>query len=389
VSPIAVLILAAGKGTRMPADLPKVLRRVAGMPLLAHVVRTARTLDPARILLVLGHRAEEVRAAFPEPDLEVVLQPDPCGTGDAVRRAEAALRGFDGDVLVLYGDVPLVRAATLRELIERHALEENAATLLTASLEDASGYGRIVRDEMGFCRGVVEQRELAPGQEAIREFNSGIAIFRAGPLFAALARIRPAPRTGEYYLTDVFALLRGEGERIGTSHLADPDEILGVNTPEQLRRVEETHAGRPAGPEVCELCRLAAGAPAGGCGTDPGATLLLGSGERVLVRANGEPFNSGHLMLFPRRHVTQVPMLDPAEVRELADWLRRGETLLRDLYGCEATNVGCASGAGEHLVFHLVPRWRGDVNFLALVARLKIIPDTPRRSWERLREAMR
>jgi UDP-N-acetylglucosamine pyrophosphorylase len=389
VSELAVLILAAGKGTRMPADLPKVLRPVAGEPLLAHVLRTARALEPARIVLVLGHRADEVRAAIGAADLEIVLQPDPRGTGEAVRLAGAALAGFDGDVLVLYGDVPGVRPATLRELIERHALEENAATLLTASLADASGYGRIVRDELGFCRAIVEQRELAPGQETICEFNSGIALFRARPLFDAVARIRPASRTGEYYLTDVFALLREAGGRIGTSHLADPDEILGVNTPEQLQRVEEVRSHCATHPEPCELCRLAAGAPAGGCGSDAATTLLLGSGERVLVRASGEPFNSGHLVLFPRRHVTQTPSLDEAELAELTGWLRRGETLLRDLYGCEAINLGCASGTGEHLTVHLVPRWGGDVNYLALVARLKLIPETPLRSWERLREAMR
>lgn len=388
MSELAVLILAAGKGTRMPQDLPKVLHPVGGEPLIAHVLRTARALEPVRILLVLGHRVDEVRAALAAPDVEIVLQLDPRGTGDAVRRAEPALRGFTGDLLVLYGDVPLVRPATLQGLLERHRLEANAATLLTATLPDASGYGRILRDAQGFCCGIVEQKELAPGQEAIREFNSGIAVFRADPLFRALARIVPAPRTGEYYLTDVFGLLQGDGERIGTGHLADPDEILGVNTLEQLCQVEEAHARRATEAADCAWCSLARRAPAGAAAAAPAEALLLGAGERMLVAVNPDPFNNGHLLLFPRRHVTLAASLDETERQELAVWLQRAENVLRQVYGAPAFNVGCSSGAGDHLTIHLVPRWEGDMNFLPLVARLKLIPETPRGSWERLREAM-
>jgi CTP:molybdopterin cytidylyltransferase MocA/diadenosine tetraphosphate (Ap4A) HIT family hydrolase len=388
VSALAVLVLAAGKGTRMPADRPKVLQPVAGEPLLAHVLATARALGPARILLVLGHRADEVRAAIEAPDLEIVLQPDPRGTADAVRRAAPALEGFAGDVLVLYGDVPLVRPATLRDLLERHRLEENAATVLTATLPDAAGYGRIVRDGRGFCCRVVEQRELAPGQEAIREFNSGIVAFRARPLFEALARVAPAPRTGEYYLTDVFGLLHEAGARIGTCRLADPSEILGVNTPEHLRQVEEAHAARAPAAAGCALCGLARRVPAGGA-APPGETLLLDAGELVLLRVADPPFNSGHLVLFPRRHVGHAAALLPDERRALAEGLQRGERLIARVYGGEALNVGWNSGTGEHLAVQIVPRWAGDLNFLPLVAQLKLIPETPRRTWERLREEMR
>lgn len=389
MSELAVLILAAGKGTRMPPELPKVLHAVGGVPLIEHVLRTARALEPTRILLVLGHRVDEVRAAVAGADVEIVLQLDPRGTGDAVRRAEPALRGFTGDLLVLYGDVPLVRPATLRDLLERHRLEENAATLLTATLPDASGYGRILRDADGFCCRIVEQKDLAPGQEAIREFNSGIAVFRAGPLFRALARIVPSPRSGEYYLTDVFGLFQGDGERIGTGHLADPDEILGVNTVEQLCAIEEVQARRAAESAECAWCRMAGETPAGGAAAGPAEGLLLGAGERMLVCVNPNPFNNGHLLLFPRRHVTLAAGLDGGERRELSEWLQRAEGVLGRVYGAPAFNVGCSSGAGGHLTIHLVPRWEGDVNFLPLVARLKLIPETPRGSWERLREALR
>jgi len=389
VRELAILILAAGKGTRMPADRPKVLQPVAGEPLLAHVLRTARALGPQRILLVLGHRAEEVRAAVGSDGLEIVLQPDPRGTGEAVRLAEPLLRGFEGDVLVLYGDVPLVRPATLGELLERHALEQNAATLLSATLDDPAGYGRIVRDERGFVCGIVEQRELRPDQERIREIHSGIAVFRGHPLLAALARIRPQNRTGEYYLTDVFGLLHQTGERIGACHLRDPDEILGVNTPDQLRWAEQVHARRATQAAGCELCRLSewSRSPAGG--PDAEAAYLLGAGERICLRVSPRPFNSGHLVLFPRRHVTHATALTPEELRELGSWLQRAEGLLVRVYGCEALNVGCSSGVGEHLGVQLVPRWPGDLNFLPLVADLKLIPETPLRSWQRLREAMR
>jgi len=389
VSELAILVLAAGKGTRMPQDLPKVLQPVGGAPLIDHVLRTARALAPARILLVLGHRVDEVRAAIDAPDVEIVLQLDPRGTGDAVRRAEPVLRGFTGDLLILYGDVPLVRPQTLRDLLERHRLEENAATLLTATLPDATGYGRILRDAHGFCCGIVEQKELAPGQEAIREFNSGIAVFRAGPLFRALARVVPAPRSGEYYLTDVFGLLQRDGERIGTGHLADSDEILGVNTLEQLGQVEAVHARRAAEGSGCAWCDLAVRAPAGQAAVAPASALLLAAGERILVAVNPDPFNNGHLLLFPRRHVTLAAGLDGEERRELAEWLQRAEGVLARAYGASAFNTGCSSGAGGHLTIHLVPRWEGDMNFLPLVARLKLIPETPRGSWERLREAMR
>jgi len=383
----AVVILAAGKGTRMPPDLPKVLHPMAGRPLLSHVLDTVRGLQPDRVLLVLGHRAAEIEAAVATEDVEIVLQREQRGTGDAVRASGAALAGFSGTVLVVYGDVPLLRSETLAELLELHRQENNAASILTASFEDPGGYGRIVRDTVGLCTGVVEQRDLAPGQETIQEINSGIIAFEAADLFPALRQLQPANASGELYLTDVIGLLYRSGRRIGSYHLRDAAEILGVNTLEQLYEVERVHASRlrnPAPP--CELCAAARVARAAGAAS--GDHLLLGSGELAGLKVALQPFNNGHLLAFPRRHVTTLLALTPEEVAELAHWVRRGESALRAVYPLDALNMGCNSGTGEHLGFHLVPRWGGDINFLPLLAGLKLIPETPARAWKRLSEVM-
>jgi diadenosine tetraphosphate (Ap4A) HIT family hydrolase/CTP:molybdopterin cytidylyltransferase MocA len=386
---LAVVILAAGKGTRMPPDMPKVLRPVAGEPLLAHALRTARALAPARLVTVLGHGAEEVRRAVGLGDAEVVLQLEQRGTGDAVMCAEQQMAGFSGDLLVLYGDVPLLRAETLAGLLEIHCIEENAATILTAGFTDPTGYGRIVRDERGFCVGIVEQRDLAPCQEAIREVNSGIIAFAAARLFPALHDVQPDNRQGEYYLTSVIDLLHRAGERIGTVHLEDEREILGVNTLEELREAERAHIARArAGDAACALCAAQAGAPPRGQPAGGAPTLVLVAGEHVCLKVADPPFNNGHLVLFPRRHVTSLLTLTPEERAELGGWLGRVEEALRRTYSFDAINLGYNSGAGGHLAFHVVPRWQGDVNFLPLLAGLKLVPERPERSWERLREVL-
>ncbi len=390
MSPLAIIILAAGKGTRMPTDLPKMLQPVGGIPLVSHVLRTARELAPERLLLVLGHRADEVQAALEVDGIEIVLQSDPRGTGHAVQCAQTRLDGFAGDVLILCGDVPLLRVSTLRDLLEMHGLEGNAATILSATLGNPSGYGRIVRDGRGFCARVVEQCDLAPDEDCIAEINSGVIAFGAAPLFAALTRLRPENRQGEYYLTDVIAILRGDDARVGCSHLQDPNEILGVNTPEQLREVERAYLRRQReGGAECPLCM------AGGMAQpldDPGAgsgPLLLTVGEQVCMGLAPRPFNSGHLIVFPRRHVTSWLSLSAAELAEMARWIRSGEDLLARVCHFDALNLGYNSGAGEHLAFQLIPRWRGDLNFLPLVSGLKLVPESPRRTWQRLREGLR
>jgi CTP:molybdopterin cytidylyltransferase MocA/diadenosine tetraphosphate (Ap4A) HIT family hydrolase len=384
---LAVVILAAGKGTRMPPDLPKVLRPLAGRPLLAHVLATARMLAPERIVVVLGHGASAIEQACDLASCEVALQTEQRGTGDAVRRAQPALSRFDGDLLVLYGDVPLLRATTLNDLRERHAVEENAATILTATLADPAGYGRIVRDRIGFCAGIVEQRDLQPDEAGLREINSGVIVFDAGALFAALGEVQPDNRQGEYYLTSVIGILRRAGERVGTHHLRDESEILGVNTLAELDALERHCARLSRATPVCPLCAAQVGLGEGAAAPDVSSALLLGAGRRACVKVATPGFNNGQLTVFPRRHVTSLITLTREERAELGDWLQRGERALRGAYGCDAFNVGCNSESSGHLAFDLVPRWCGDVNYLPLLAGLKLVPERPEEAWRRLREA--
>jgi len=384
VKPLAVVVLAAGKGTRMPGTLPKVLHPLGGEPMVNHVLRTVRALGPERIALVVGHRGEEVRGAVAAEDLAIVTQSEQRGTGHAVLCAEEALAGWRGTLLVVYGDVPLLRRETLLELCELHDLEGNAASILSATVDEPAGYGRLVRDDHGRCVGIVEQRNLAFEQERIPEINSGIIAFDSELLFPALHQVRPDDRTEELYLTDVIGLLCASGRRVGTYHLNDPTEILGVNTLEQLSMVERAHVCRLRNPTGgCELCDAAARAD------DPealasGRSLLLGAGARVCLKVASRPFNNGHLLVFPRRHLTCFPNLDAEERAELAAWLRTAEALLARAYRMDALNTGTNSGVGGHLAFHLIPRWSGDLNYLPLLAGLKLVPESPRGTWERL-----
>ncbi|MFH1144655.1 MAG: NTP transferase domain-containing protein [Candidatus Eisenbacteria bacterium] len=383
---LAVIVLAAGKGTRMPSDVPKVLQPVGGEPLLAHILRTVRSLDPARIVLVLGHRAAEVRQAVTGPDLEIVLQGEQRGTGHAVMQAAPLLDGFRGTVLIVYGDVPLLGRETLLELRELHELERNAASVLSATVPQPEGYGRIVRNAQGRCVGIVEQRNLSGDQEGIAEINSGIIAFEATPLFETLREVGPNAVAGEYYLTDVIAIFCRAGRRVGTYHLKDPAEILGVNTLEQLHDVERVHTCRThsrAG--RCELCEAAAAPCAEAAVRGPhAATLLLGGGRWICLKVASKPFNNGHLLVFPKRHVTCFPSLEREELAELSAWLMRAEGLLQRAYSMDALNMGINSGAGGHLTFHLIPRWRGDLNYLPLLAGLKLVPESPHGTWVRL-----
>lgn len=241
------MILAAGKGTRMKSDLPKVAHEVCGRPMVGWVVDAARAVGADPVVVVVGHRQDVVRAIFPDDhDVRFVEQLEQLGTGHAVQQAEPVLGTFAGDVLVLCGDGPLIRAETLCVLLDAHRDADAAATLATALLEDPSGYGRIVRDETGGFRAIVEEANATPGQKRIREVNPSYYAFRAGALFPTLARVPRDPRKGEYYLTDVPGLLKDAGETVAVVDAVPAEDVLSINTPEQLARVEEVLAARPA-----------------------------------------------------------------------------------------------------------------------------------------------
>jgi len=241
VRPLAVVVLAAGPGTRMRSATPKVLHRIAGRPLLGHVLATARALEPEHLAVVVRHERDLVVAAI-EPDLPgliVVDQDEIPGTGRAVELALGALpAAFDGDVVVLSGDVPLLGTATLRLLLERHRDASAAATLLTVELPDPVGYGRVLRGADGLLERIVEHADASPEELAIAEVNAGAYVFRGTALRAVLPGIGTANAQGEKYLTDVVAALRSAGEPVAAERALDPAEAMGVNDRVQLAEAE-------------------------------------------------------------------------------------------------------------------------------------------------------
>ncbi|VXB22332.1 fused N-acetyl glucosamine-1-phosphate uridyltransferase; glucosamine-1-phosphate acetyl transferase [Luteimonas sp. 9C] len=233
-APLHVVILAAGEGKRMKSSLPKVLQKIAGRPMLWHVIEAARALEPAGIHVVYGHRGEQVQAAFAEQtDLHWSEQREQLGTGHAVRQAMPDVP--DGaQVLVLYGDVPLLRAETLRHLVS----VEGRLAVLAAQLEDPTGYGRIVRDPEGHVGAIVEHKDASDEQRRIDLVNTGILAAEATALKAWLARLSSDNAQGEYYLTDVFAMAADEYSAAQIVLVADPLEAEGANDPWQLSQLE-------------------------------------------------------------------------------------------------------------------------------------------------------
>lgn len=226
-----VVILAAGKGTRMKSALPKVLHHLAGKPLIEHVLRTVDQLDVASKVLVVGHGADDVRKALgSRQDLQFVVQSPQLGTGHALLQTEPVLKGKTGTVLLLYADVPLLESGTLARLVETHRTTRAAATVLTAELDDPYGYGRIVRDPAGVISRIVEERDASSAHRAIREINSGIYTMALAPLFEHLHGLATDNAQGEYYLTDLIAMYRQKDMRVETLCLDSADELRGVNS---------------------------------------------------------------------------------------------------------------------------------------------------------------
>ena len=242
--PFTAVVLAAGMGKRMKSDLPKVLHQALGKPLIAHVLGQLAPLHPARIVVVVGHQEEMVRKALQGRDLHFVTQSPQLGTGHAVQIAwpevEKAGDPARDTVLVLAGDMPLVRTMTLRKLVERHLADRGAITFLSGELDDPAGYGRVVRDRRGEFVKIVEEKDATPAEKKVSEVNSGVYTFRRDPLVQALGLLRADNVQKEYYLTDTLAIAKGRGMRVGVVQASDPRELFGVNTPEQLEMVEQT-----------------------------------------------------------------------------------------------------------------------------------------------------
>jgi bifunctional UDP-N-acetylglucosamine pyrophosphorylase/glucosamine-1-phosphate N-acetyltransferase len=243
--PVEAIILAAGKGTRMKSDLPKVLHVLADRPLLAHVLDTVRQTRVQRTVVVVGYQAEKVRAVCKGPDLNVVVQEPQLGTGHAVQVAAPALHE-GGLTLVLNGDVPLLRAATLNRLISHTSQRGTAATVLTCVVPEAGSYGRIVKDAQGRVQRIVEARDATEEELAIGEFNTGVFCFRTHQLLFALAKLTNNNDQEEYYLTDTIGYLVAENRRVDAIVCDDPDEVVGINTVAELKNAEKLYRTRPA-----------------------------------------------------------------------------------------------------------------------------------------------
>jgi bifunctional UDP-N-acetylglucosamine pyrophosphorylase/glucosamine-1-phosphate N-acetyltransferase len=236
---LAVIILAAGEGKRMKSNLPKVLHPLAGKPIAQHVLDTAHALNPARLVVVVGQGAEQVRRAL-EGDLTFVEQRERRGTGHAVLQARPVLGGCR-HVLVLYGDMPLLRTATLCALWERYRAGNSPLTMLIVADDKSRGFGRVIRDSLGRVQAIVEEAECTPEQLAVRELNVGVYCFEAEWLWSHLAELplhADKGAKGEYFLTDLVGMAVAEGFEIPYLIIDDVSEALGVNTPEHLAEAE-------------------------------------------------------------------------------------------------------------------------------------------------------
>jgi bifunctional UDP-N-acetylglucosamine pyrophosphorylase/glucosamine-1-phosphate N-acetyltransferase len=232
-----VVILAAGQGTRMKSALPKVLHQLSGGALIDHVLRAAAWSSPETMTVVVGHKADAIREHLTQwPDARVVIQEPQLGTAHALQQTESVLGGRSGTVVLLSGDVPLLRAATLQQLLDTHRGAKAAATVVTATVDRPYGYGRVVRADGRIAR-IVEERDASPKERQIREINAGIYAFDLPPLFDALRKIASKNAQGEFYLTDLIAIYRRRKLPVETLMVSNPDEIRGINSRSELAEV--------------------------------------------------------------------------------------------------------------------------------------------------------
>ena len=236
----AIVIMAAGKGTRLKSRRPKVLHEVGGKTLLRHVVDAARQIVPPEdIYVVVGHEAGRVRESLAGLGVQFIEQTEQRGTGHAVQQAASAIEKYE-DVIVLSGDVPLIRTATIRKIRDFHLQHRAAMTILTAAPQNLQGYGRVIRKapDSDEVKEIVEAKALTPAMAGVREINSGIYAFASQPLVTHIQSLRTQNAHGEYYLTDMAAILAGEGERVLALEAADPDEVLGANTIAEMMEID-------------------------------------------------------------------------------------------------------------------------------------------------------
>ena len=237
---LRVIILAAGKGTRMNSDLPKVLHKLQGKSLIDYVIDESELLNPKEILLVVGFKKERViKHTESRINLKYATQIEQLGTGHAVLQTNELLKNKKGHILILYGDVPNIKASTLQPIVDDHISNNRDLTLITAEIDDPAGYGRILRDKNGNLLKIIEEKDCNDKEKKIKEWNPGIYIFKIPEVFETLNNIKPNNASKEYYLTDAIGLAQQSNMKIKAIKIANSDEVIGVNTANQLKELED------------------------------------------------------------------------------------------------------------------------------------------------------
>jgi UDP-N-acetylglucosamine diphosphorylase/glucosamine-1-phosphate N-acetyltransferase len=236
---LRIVVLAAGKGTRMSSDLPKVLHKLKGSPLIDYVLNESELLNPVETILVVGFKKDRVIShTNTRSNLKYVTQNKQLGTGHAVLQSEELLKNKDGHILILYGDVPNIKASTLQPIIDDHFINNRDLTLITAEIDNPTGYGRIIRDENGNLKKIVEEKDCNNHEKTIKEWNPGIYIFKVPEIFEILNNIKTNNASKEYYLTDAIGLAQESSMKIKAIKIQNSDEVIGINTTDQLEELE-------------------------------------------------------------------------------------------------------------------------------------------------------
>ncbi len=237
---LRVVILAAGKGTRMNSDLPKVLHKLQSKPLIDYVIDESELLNPKEIILVVGFKKESViKHTESRINLKYATQIEQLGTGHAVLQTNELLKNRRGHILILYGDVPNIKASTLQPIVNDHISNNRDLTLITAEIDDPTGYGRIIRDKNGNLLKIVEEKDCSDDEKKIKEWNPGIYIFKIPEIFKILNNIKTNNASKEYYLTDAIGLAQQSNMQIKAIKIKNSDEVIGVNTADQLKELED------------------------------------------------------------------------------------------------------------------------------------------------------